>query len=79
MSMNKELEDFMKKSKEVVARMTPQEYAALLESQKASFVRGMSKEQSNKCQPGGCICTVVIHGNVFTIYRCVVCGEEEWL
>jgi len=25
------------------------------------------------------MCTIVIHGNVFTIYRCEKCGDEEWL
>lgn len=32
-----------------------------------------------KCQPGDCLCIDVIVGSVFTIYRCVRCGAEEWL
>ncbi|RWD00144.1 MAG: hypothetical protein EOS58_30655 [Mesorhizobium sp.] len=32
-----------------------------------------------KCEPGECMCTDVTAGNVFTVYRCVRCGAEEWL
>lgn len=32
-----------------------------------------------KCKPGECCASEVIHGNVFTIYRCKFCGDEEWL
>jgi hypothetical protein len=32
-----------------------------------------------KCDPGKCLCTSVVHGSVFIIYRCVRCGAEEWL
>lgn len=35
--------------------------------------------KSVSCKPGECMCIDVIHGNVFTIYRCVICGKEEWL
>jgi hypothetical protein len=36
-------------------------------------------EQRSPCPPGECMCTEIILGNVFTIYRCVRCGAEEWL
>lgn len=32
-----------------------------------------------KCPPGKCMCTDVVLGNVFIIYRCIQCGAEEWL
>lgn len=32
-----------------------------------------------KCARGECMCTDVIVGSVFTVYRCVRCGAEEWL
>lgn len=35
--------------------------------------------KKKRCKPGECMCTEVIVGNVFTIYRCVICGQEEWL
>jgi len=31
------------------------------------------------CQPGEHLASEVVVGSVFTIYRCVRCGEEEWL
>lgn len=43
-----ELEELFKKSKEAVAKMSPEEYEAMMEAQKASFVRGMLA----KCEHG---------------------------
>lgn len=37
-----DLEELLKKSKEAVAAMSPEEYAAMLEEQRASFVRAMT-------------------------------------
>lgn len=36
-----ELEELLKKSRETVDKMSPEEYAAMVEAQKGSFVRGM--------------------------------------
>lgn len=46
--MDDSLEELFRKSKEAVAKMTPAEYANMLEKQKASFVRGMMA----KCEHG---------------------------
>ena len=37
-----DLEELLKKSKEAVAAMSPEEYAAMMEEQKKSFVRAMT-------------------------------------
>jgi hypothetical protein len=37
------------------------------------------KKERPRCPPGECLCLEVIVGNVFTIYRCIKCGAEEWL
>jgi hypothetical protein len=38
------------------------------------------KESAERqCKPGECVCTEVIVGSVFTVYRCKLCGAEEWL
>lgn len=39
----------------------------------------MTHRKKKRCKPGECLCIEVIVGNVFTIYRCVICGQEEWL
>ena len=46
--VNKELEDLVAKSKEIVAKMTPEEREAMLQEQKKSFVRGMM----TRCEHG---------------------------
>jgi hypothetical protein len=57
--MEDSLEELIRKSKEAVAKMTPEEYAAMIEEQKRSFVRGMTAtcehgvldfEQCPKCR-----------------------------
>lgn len=33
-----------------------------------------------KCPPGECVCLDVTFGNAnFWVYRCIKCGDEEWL
>lgn len=39
---NPELDDLIAKSKVAVAKMTPEEYALMMEAQKRSFVRAMT-------------------------------------
>jgi len=36
-------------------------------------------KDERQCAPGECVCTIVIVGSIFTIYRCKECGKEEWL
>jgi hypothetical protein len=42
-------------------------------------VKRHHRNRRRPCQPGQCLCLDIIVGNVFTIYRCVICGQEEWL
>ena len=37
------------------------------------------KRKPKRCPKGECVCTIVIVGTVFTVYRCEKCGAEEWL
>jgi hypothetical protein len=50
MSKNKDyvIEKLLKKAKDRVSKMSPEEYAAMMEAQKALFVRGMMV----KCEHG---------------------------
>jgi hypothetical protein len=48
MTMNKDLLELFKKAKDRVAKMTPEEYDAMIDEQKASWVRGMTA----KCEHG---------------------------
>lgn len=41
--------------------------------------RPMRFPTSSSCAEHQCVCSIVIVGNVFTIYRCAICGQEEWL
>lgn len=61
-------------SKELLKRTAADERA-----RGAIRVNGRDRFPFPDCKPGECLCTDVTVGSVFTVYRCVRCGGEEWL